>query len=260
MLKGKVAVVTGSTSGIGLATAKCLAANGADIALHGLVSEVHGSELVEEFRREYGVACIFSGADLKDANQIKDFIHRVVSELGSVDILVNNAGIQHTEALDTFPLEKWNDIIAINLSSAFHTIQHSLSSMKQQQWGRIINIASVHGLVGSLNKSAYCASKHGIVGLTKVTALEMADYGITANAICPGWVDTPILSAQIQEFANKNDLQLNDAKRQIVTTKQPVPEMMSPSQIGEFIVFLCSDAARTISGSALPIDGAWTAQ
>ncbi len=260
MLKGKVAVVTGSTSGIGLATAKCLAANGADIALHGLLDEVQGSELVEEFRREYGVGCIFSGADLKDPSQIEQFIQRVVSELGSVDVLVNNAGIQHTESVDTFPTDKWNDIIAINLSSAFHTIQKSLPVMKQQQWGRIINIASVHGLVGSINKSAYCASKHGIVGLTKVTALEVAEFGITVNSICPGWVDTPILSAQVEEYANRNNLEIKDAKRQIVTTKQPVPEMMSPSQIGEFIVFLCSDSARTISGSALPIDGAWTAQ
>lgn len=260
MLKGKVALVTGSTSGIGLATARCLAQNGADIALHGLLSHERGNELAATFQNEYGVRCLFDGADLKNPEAIAAFLERVIAEFGSVDILVNNAGIQHTEAVETFPAEKWNDIIAINLSAAFYSTQGVIPVMRDKGWGRIINIASVHGLVGSVNKSAYCASKHGIVGLTKVVALENAEHGITVNALCPGWVDTPILNDQISQFAEKNNLELQEAKRQIVTTKQPVPEMMGPAQIGEFIAFLCSDSAKTISGAALPIDGAWTAQ
>ncbi|NIB38585.1 3-hydroxybutyrate dehydrogenase [Pseudomaricurvus alkylphenolicus] len=260
MIENKVALVTGSSSGIGLATAERLAEAGADIVLHGLMSQKEGMDLVSHLENEYNIRCMFSNADLRDPEAIAGLIDQALEGLGSIDILVNNAGIQHTEGAETFPLQKWNDILAINLSAAFLCMQKCLPGMRERQWGRIINIASVHGLVGSVNKSAYCASKHGLVGLTKVIALENAEFGISANCICPGWVDTPILAAQIEQFAQANQLSLEEAKRKIVTTKQPVPEMMAPSQIGDFIVFLCSDAAKTISGAALPIDGAWTAQ
>ncbi len=260
MLKGKIALVTGSTSGIGLATVRRLAAAGADIVLHGLMSDEEGEALAKSLADEFGIRCMFDGANLMDSSSIDAMMDRVLNDFGGVDILVNNAGIQHTEGTETFPVEKWDAIIAINLTSAFHTVRRVIPGMREKKWGRIVNIASVHGIVASLNKSAYCASKHGLVGFNKVVALENAEHGITSNCICPGWVDTPILAQQIQDFADKNGLALEDAKRQIVTTKQPVPEMMDPSQIGDFILFLCQDGAKTISGAALPIDGAWTAQ
>ncbi|AWL11187.1 3-hydroxybutyrate dehydrogenase [Saliniradius amylolyticus] len=259
-LKGKVAVITGSTSGIGLATARVLAQNGADIMLHGLMSQQDGEALASELASEFGVKVCFDDADMRDPAATKALLERTVAKLGSVDILVNNAGIQHTETVDNFPEQKWHDIIAINLSAAFFTTQKALPVMKKKGWGRIVNIASVHGLVGSVKKSAYCAAKHGIVGLTKVTALENADQGITVNAICPGWVNTPILQAQVDDMAASKGIDKETAKRALVTTKQPLPEMMEPSQIGELILFLCSDAARSITGASLPIDGAWTAQ
>ena len=195
-----------------------------------------------------------------DSDAISVFMAKAISTLGSIDILINNAGIQHTEAIDTFPENKWNAIIAINLTAAFHTIQHSLAGMKENSWGRIINIASVHGLVASKNKAAYCAAKHGIIGLTKVVSLECAEHGITANAICPGWVDTPLINDQITDIAKKENSSFEQAKYQLITAKQPLPEMMDPRQIGEFNLFLCSDSARSITGSSLPMDGAWTAQ
>lgn len=260
MLKGKVALITGSTSGIGLAAAHVLAEQGINLILHGLMPDNEGQALAEQFTQQYKIKTLFNNADLRDPACIHSFIDDALSKLGNIDILINNAGIQHTESAVNFPLNKWNDIIAINLSSAFHTMQKSLPGMQKNKWGRIINIASVHGLVGSVNKSAYCAAKHGIVGLTKVIALECAEQGITANAICPGWVDTPLINDQIKAIAEKQNLDFNDAKYNLVTSKQPLPEMMNPRQIGEFILFLCSDSARSITGSALPMDGAWTAQ
>ncbi|XQW85107.1 3-hydroxybutyrate dehydrogenase [Thalassotalea piscium] len=260
MLKGKVALITGSTSGIGLAAAHVLAEQGIHLILHGLMSDQEGQALAENFAAQYKINTLFDNADLRNPESIHSFIDAAISKMGNIDILINNAGIQHTETAVNFPLNKWNDIIAINLSAAFHTIQKSLPGMQKNKWGRIINIASVHGLVGSVNKSAYCAAKHGIVGLTKVIALESAEQGITANAICPGWVDTPLINDQIQAIAEKENIDFNDAKYNLVTAKQPLPEMMDPRQIGEFILFLCSDSARSITGSSLPMDGAWTAQ
>ncbi|MGB1200907.1 MAG: 3-hydroxybutyrate dehydrogenase [Cognaticolwellia aestuarii] len=260
MLKGKVALITGSTSGIGFATAHVLAEQGIDLVLHGLMSEQDGQALAKSFTDQYKVNTLFSNVDLKDPASIHSFMEMVINKVGKIDILINNAGIQYTESAIDFPLNKWNDIIAINLSASFHTIQKSLPSMQKNKWGRIINIASVHGLVGSVNKSAYCAAKHGIIGLTKVVALECAEQGVTVNAICPGWVDTPLINDQIKNIAEKEKLDFNDAKYDLVTAKQPLPEMMDPRQIGEFILFLCSDSARSITGSALPMDGAWTAQ
>lgn len=259
-LKGKVALITGSTSGIGLATAHVLAEQGCHIVLHGLMAQDEGKTLAAEFATQYQIKSFFSNADLRDPNCIHAFMNAAVEQLGSIDILVNNAGIQHTQDVTHFPVEKWNDIIAINLSSAFHTIQKVVPAMANKQWGRIINIASVHGLVASANKAAYCAAKHGIIGLTKVVAIECAEQGITVNAICPGWVDTPLIGKQIDKIASDKNLSYEDAKYQLVTAKQPLPEMLAPRQIGEFVLFLCGGAAKGITGAALPMDGAWTAQ
>lgn len=260
MLIGKVALVTGSTSGIGLAAAHVLAKQGINIILHGLMSEQEGQALAISFEQEYGVKAMFDGADLSNESAISEFMDKAIFQMGSIDILVNNAGIQHTESIENFPVNKWNAIIAINLSSAFHTMQKALPSMQKNGWGRIINIASVHGLVGSVNKSAYVAAKHGIVGLTKVAALENATKGITANAICPGWVETPLINQQIEDIALSKQMDFEEAKVDLITAKQPLPKMAQASQIGELILFLCSDAAASITGSSLPIDGAWTAQ
>tara|TARA_R110000737_G_scaffold281083_1_gene287686 strand:+ start:1578 stop:2360 length:783 start_codon:yes stop_codon:yes gene_type:complete len=260
MLNQKVALITGSTSGIGLATAHVFAAQGINLVLHGLMSVSEGEQLANELAKQYDIKVLFDNADLQNVDHIACFIKRAIEHMGSVDILINNAGIQHTESAENFPLDKWNAIIAINLSAAFHTIQYSLSNMKSNGWGRIINVASVHGLVGSVNKSAYCAAKHGLVGLTKVLALECAEQGITVNAICPGWVDTPLINDQITALAEKQAVTFEQAKYNLVTAKQPLPEMMAPEQIGEFILFLCSDNAKSITGAALPMDGAWTAQ
>lgn len=260
MLKGKTALITGSTSGIGLATAHTLAEQGINLVLHGLMSQSEGEALAKEFASKYQIKTYFDNADLMDVNAITAFMTQAQNMTGAIDILINNAGIQHTESVETFPTSKWDAIIAINLTAAFHTIQQSIPSMKANGWGRIINIASVHGLVGSVNKAAYVAAKHGIVGLTKVVALECAELGITVNAICPGWVDTPLISNQINAIAEKQQIDFEEAKYNLVTAKQPLPEMMNPRQIGEFIVFLCSDSARSITGSSLPMDGAWTAQ
>ncbi len=259
-LKGKTALITGSTSGIGLASAHVLAEQGINLILHGLLDEDEGNALAAEFSANYQIKTLFDNANLMESSAISAFMAKAFKMTGSIDILINNAGIQHTEAVDTFPENKWHAIIAINLTAAFHTIQNTLPAMKNNTWGRIINIASVHGLVASKNKAAYCAAKHGIIGLTKVVALECAEHGITANAICPGWVDTPLINNQINDIADKKTTSFEQAKYQLITAKQPLPEMMNPRQIGEFILFLCSDSARSITGASLPMDGAWTAQ
>ena len=260
MLKDKVALITGSTSGIGLATAHVLAEQGINLVLHGLLDKTEGEKLAQQFISKYHIKALFDDANLMSSTAIDELITRSITEMGSIDILVNNAGIQHTEGVDTFPENKWNAILAINLSAAFHTMQKSLPSMQAKGWGRIINIASVHGLVASKNKAAYVAAKHGLVGLTKVVALECAEQSITANAICPGWVDTPLINDQITAIANNENISFEQAKYKLVTAKQALPEMLDPRQIGEFILFLCSESARGITGSALPMDGAWTAQ
>lgn len=259
-LAGKTALITGSTSGIGLATAHVLAEQGINLILHGLLNEQDGKQLATEFAQQYKIKTLFDGANLMDSTAITLLMKKAIQAMGSIDILVNNAGIQHTEAVDSFPESKWHAIIGINLSAAFFTIQQSLPSMKANNWGRIINIASVHGLVASMHKAAYCAAKHGIIGLTKVVALECAEHGITANAICPGWVDTPLINDQISQLALANSITFEQAKYNLVTAKQPLPEMTDVRQIGEFVLFLCSESARSITGASLPIDGAWTAQ
>jgi 3-hydroxybutyrate dehydrogenase len=260
MLKGKAAVVTGSTSGIGLGIARALAAQGADMLLNGFGDAGEIERVRKSLADEFGVRVAYSGADMSKPAEIARMIEQGTTELGRVDILVNNAGIQHTSPVEAFPVEKWDAIIAINLSAAFHAIRAALPQMKQRNWGRIVNIASVHGLVASVDKSAYVAAKHGLVGLTKVVALETATTGITCNAICPGWVLTPLVQTQIDALAKREGLAPDVARRRFPAEKQPSQDFATIEQIGGAAVFLCSEMAAQIRGISLPVDGGWTAQ
>jgi 3-hydroxybutyrate dehydrogenase len=260
VLRGKSAVVTGSTSGIGLGIARALAAEGANLMLNGFGDAGEIEKLRAGLAAEFKVKVAFNGADMSKPAQIRDMIAAATRELGAVDILVNNAGIQHTAAVEQFPDDRWDAVIAINLSSNFHAIKAALPQMKSRNWGRIINIASVHGLVASTQKIAYIAAKHGVVGLTKVVALETATTGITCNAICPGWVLTPLVQKQIDDRAAKAGIAAAKAKHELLAEKQPSLEFATPEQIGALAVFLCSPAAAQIRGAALPVDGAWLAQ
>lgn len=260
MLKGRTAIVTGSTSGIGLGVARSLAAQGAGILLNGFGDRSAIEALRLELTREFSVPVDYHGADMSEPEQIRDLIAHAESRFGGVDILVNNAGIQHVAPVERFPVERWNAIIAINLSSAFHAIQAALPGMRARGWGRIINIASAHGLVASANKSAYVAAKHGLIGLTKAVALETATSGITCNAICPGWVLTPLVQQQIDANALRDQVSEAEAKRMLLAEKQPSGEFVTPAQLGHVAVFLCSEAASQMRGAALPVDGGWTAQ
>jgi 3-hydroxybutyrate dehydrogenase len=259
-LRGKVALVTGSTSGIGLGIARALAGAGANVVLNGFGEPAQIDELVAEFRSRYQVTTRYSSADVSKPVDIAWMVAQAVRELGSVDIVVNNAGIQHVAPIEDFPPEKWDAVIAINLSAAFHAIRAALPHMKARDWGRIINIASTHGLVASRQKAAYVAAKHGILGLTKVVALETATTGITCNAICPGWVLTPLVQRQIDERAAHENLSPDAAKTALLGEKQPSLEFATPEQIGATALFLCSPGAAQIRGIALPVDGGWTAQ
>ena len=258
-LKGKVALVTGSTSGIGLGIARALATAGADIAMNGFGEAGAIEQLRAALAAEHGVRVIHDGADVSRAAAIAAMVARAQAELGSVDILVNNAGIQHVAPIASFPAERWDAVIAINLSSAFHAMQAAIPGMQARGWGRIINIASAHGLVGSAEKSAYVAAKHGIVGLTKVAAIELANDGITCNAICPGWVLTPLVQKQLDQRAAREGRPVADVTHAFLTDKQPMAAFSTPEQIGALAVFLCSDAARTMTGAPVSIDGGWTA-
>ena len=260
MLKGKSAIVTGSTSGVGLGIARALAAQGGNVMLNGFGDAAEIERLRQALAKEFGVKVAFSGADISKPAQIQDMVRSATKELGAVDILVNNAGIQHTAPVESFPPERWDAIIAINLSSNFHAIQAVLPQMRQRNWGRIINIASAHGLVASPQKAAYVAAKHGVLELTKVVALETATTGITCNAICPGWVLTPLVQKQIDDRAGREGIAAEQAKFDLLAEKQPSHEFATPEQIGAAAAFLCSAAAAQIRGIALPIDGAWTAQ
>jgi 3-hydroxybutyrate dehydrogenase len=260
VLKGKRAVVTGSTSGIGLGIARALAAEGADIMLNGFGEVAEIEEVRRSLARDHKVKVAFNGADISQPAQIRDMIRKTGEELGGVDILVNNAGIQHTAPVESFPAERWDAILAINLSSNFHAIQAVLPQMRSRNWGRIINIASTHGLVASPQKAAYVAAKHGVVGLTKVVALETATTGITCNAICPGWVLTALVQKQVDARAAQGNISQDRAKIDLLSEKTPSHEFVTPEQIGALAVFLCSDAAKQVRGAAWPIDGAWTAQ
>lgn len=260
MLKGKVAIVTGSTSGIGLGIATAFAERGASVVLNGFGDAQAIEQTRQSLASAHGVDVLYDGADLSSGEAVRELVARTVRELGRLDIIVNNAGIQHTALIEDFPTEKWDAIIALNLSAVFHGTAAALPHMKKQGWGRIINIASAHGLVGSANKSAYVAAKHGVVGLTKVTALETAGQGITANAICPGWVRTPLVEKQITALAEKNGVDQDTAARDLLSEKQPSLQFTTPEQLGGTAVFLASDAAAQITGTTLAVDGGWTAR
>jgi 3-hydroxybutyrate dehydrogenase len=256
MLKGKTALVTGSTSGIGLGIAKALAEQGANIMMNGFGEKDAAMAQVKAF----GVEVDYHGADMSKPSEIEAMMQATEKRFGTVDILVNNAGIQHVANVEDFPVDRWDAIIAINLSSAFHTTRMALPGMKQRNWGRIINLASVHGLVASAQKSAYVAAKHGIVGLTKVTALETAQTGVTCNAICPGWVLTPLVQKQVDARAEKDQVNNEEAKKRLLSEKQPSGEFVTPEQLAALAVFFCSPAATQIRGVAWNMDGGWVAQ
>jgi 3-hydroxybutyrate dehydrogenase len=259
-MANKVVIVTGSTSGIGLGIAKVFAKKGYHIMLNGFgdPAEIENTRALLE--RTHSVKVGFIGADMSKPEAIKDFIHRTSETMGSVDIIVNNAGIQYTAEVDKFPVEKWDAIMAINLSAVFHMTQHALPLMKAKGWGRIINIASAHGLVASKHKAAYVAAKHGVLGLTKVIALETAELDITANSICPGWVLTPLVKQQIEDLAEERGESFEQSAEDLLTEKQPSKKFATPEQIGELAAFLASDAAEQITGAAYPVDGGWTAR
>ncbi len=260
MLKGKVAVVTGSTSGIGLGIAEALAAQGADVVLNGFGEEGAIRRLRDELASRHGVRAIHHGADMGRPEEIRDLVATAEREFGRVDVLVNNAGIQFTAPVQDFPDEKWDQVLAINLTAAFHATKAVLPGMLGRNWGRVVNIASAHGLVASPEKAAYVAAKHGLVGLTKVVALETARTRVTCNAICPGWVLTPLVQKQIDARAADEGVDPGRARLELLGEKQPSLEFVTPGQIGGLAVFLCSPAADQVRGQALGIDGGWTAQ
>jgi 3-hydroxybutyrate dehydrogenase len=259
-LKGKVALVTGSTSGIGLGIARALAAAGADIMLNGFGDAAQIEAVRAEMAASHGVTVRYSGADISKPDQIAGMVAEAVKTLGSLDILVNNAGVQFTANVEEFPNERWDQIIAINLSGVFHGMKAAIPGMKAKGWGRIINIASAHGLVASPQKVAYVAAKHGVVGMTKVAAIELANAGVTVNAICPGWVLTPLVERQLHDRAEKDGTTVEQETHDLVAEKQPMVKFTTPEQIGGLAVFLCSDAAATMTGTPLSIDGGWVAQ
>ncbi|MEI7805326.1 MAG: 3-hydroxybutyrate dehydrogenase [Hyphomicrobiales bacterium] len=260
MLKGKTALVTGSTSGIGLAIARALAKDGANVIINGFGDKAEIEKLRAGVEKEFSVKAIYSPADMSKPAEIAAMVTDAESKFGAVDVLVNNAGIQHVANIENFPPEKWDAVIAINLSSSFHTIRAAVPGMKKRKWGRIVNIASAHGLVASGQKVAYVAAKHGLVGLTKVVAIETANDGITCNAICPGWVLTPLVQAQIEARAKVSGKSVDAEKIALLSEKQPMHQFTTPENIGALAVFLASDAAASITGSAYSIDGGWTAQ
>jgi 3-hydroxybutyrate dehydrogenase len=260
MLHGKSAIVTGSTSGIGLGMARALARNGANVMLNGFGDAGQIETLRRSFETEHGVQARYNAADMSKPEQIQQLVETAAREFGGLDILVNNAGVQHTAPVEEFPPERWESIISINLSAVFYGIHWALPHLRRKGWGRIINIASVHGLVASVQKAAYIAAKHGVVGLTKTVALETAGSGVTCNAICPGWVLTPLVQKQVDDRAAQRNISNEQAKRELLSEKQPSGQFVTPEQIGELAVFLCSPGADQMTGVAIPIDGAWTAQ
>jgi 3-hydroxybutyrate dehydrogenase len=259
-LTGKTAIVTGSTSGIGLGIARAFAAAGMNVMMNGLGNGREIDDTRRSLETEFGIAAVYSDADMSRPDQIAAMVKEARAALGPVDVLVNNAGIQHVEAIETFPPEKWDPIIAIDLSSAFHAIRAIVREMKQRRWGRIINIASAHALVASPFKSAYVAAKHGLLGLTKTVALETAEHGITVNAICPGYVLTPLVQRQIPETAKARGISEEMVVRDVLLHAQPTRQFVTTEQIGALSVFLCTGAGASITGAALPVEGGWTAQ
>jgi 3-hydroxybutyrate dehydrogenase len=260
MLQGKIAIVTGSTSGIGLGIAAALAAEGCAVMLNGFGEPAAIDDIKQRLVAEHRVRVAYSPADMAKPAEIREMVRATVAELGGVDILVNNAGIQHVAKIVDFPEERWDAVIAINLSASFHTTKAALPHMTAKGWGRIINIASAHGLVASGEKAAYVTAKHGLVGLTKVTAIEAANSGVTCNAICPGWVLTALVKQQIEARAAAQGVPYSQAHDDLLREKQPMLQYTTPEKIAGLAVFLCSEAASTMTGAALSIDGGWVAQ
>ncbi|HEU4457809.1 MAG TPA: 3-hydroxybutyrate dehydrogenase [Methylibium sp.] len=260
MLKNKTALVTGSTSGIGLGIAQVLAREGANLVLNGFGDSEGPIAQVREAGRAHGIRVGHHGADMSKPAEIEALMAYAASEFGGVDVLVNNAGIQHVANVEDFPVAKWDAILAINLSSAFHTTRLAMPGLRKKGWGRIVNIASAHGLVASAGKSAYVAAKHGLVGMTKAVALEAATSGVTVNAICPGWVLTPLVQRQIDDRAAREGTAVAQAERELLGEKQPSLRFTTPQQLGELAVFLCSEAGANVTGQAWAVDGGWTAQ
>jgi 3-hydroxybutyrate dehydrogenase len=259
MFKGKTALVTGSTSGIGLGIAKRLAAEGAQVILNGFGDAVEIEKLRADLARDYGVTVTYDGADMSKAEAIEAMMQKAIARFGAVDLLINNAGIQHVAPVDEFPVDRWNAIIAINLSAAFHTTRAALGAMKKKRWGRIVNIASAHALVASPFKSAYVAAKHGIAGFTKAVALEVAEQGITVNAVCPGYVRTPLVEKQIPDTAKARGISEQAVIHDVLLAVQPTKQFVTVEQVAALTAYLCSDDAASITGSVLPVDGGWTA-
>lgn len=257
-MKNKTALITGSTSGIGLGIAEAFAAKGYNIIFNGL--EENGSEIARKTAGKYNVDYLFSGANMLQPAALREMVQQALQKFGTIDVLINNAGIQHVSPIEEFPEEKWDAIIGINLTAAFHLTKAVWPTMKAQHFGRIINIASAHGLFASEFKSAYVAAKHGIVGFTKTMALEGAPFGITANAICPGYVKTPLVEKQIADQAKAHNLPENEVVKKVILTKQAIKEFVPVSAIAEMALFLASESAATLTGTALPIDGGWSAQ
>ncbi|MBS0548433.1 MAG: 3-hydroxybutyrate dehydrogenase [Proteobacteria bacterium] len=259
-LKGKSAIVTGSTSGIGQAIAETLAGAGCNVMLNGFGDAGAIEKLRQDTAKKFGVKVQYNGADMTKPAEIADLVAKTNAAFGSVDILVNNAGIQFVAPVEKFPAERWDAIIAINLSSAFHAIHEALPLMKAKKWGRIVNIASTHGLVASKEKVAYVAAKHGIIGMTKVVGMECADTGVTCNAICPGWVLTPLVQKQIDARAKEQGIPAEQAMKNLLAEKQPQLQFTTTEQIAGLALFLCSDTASNMQGTQLVSDGGWTAQ
>ena len=259
MLNGKTALVTGSTSGIGLGIAQRLAAEGANLVLNGFGARAEIERILAELKTKHRVTVTYDPADMTKPKAIAEMLQNAIDKFGAVDVLVNNAGIQHVAPVDEFPLDKWDAIIAINLSSAFHTVRAALPAMKARGWGRIVNIASAHALVASPFKSAYVSAKHGIAGFTKTVALEVAEQGITVNAICPGYVLTPLVEKQIPDTAKARGISEEAVKRDVLLAAQPTKKFVGVDEIAGLTAFLCSDAAASITGAILSIDGGWTA-
>jgi len=260
MLKDKVAIVTGSTSGIGLGIARELARLDANLVLNGFGDASEIEVIRKEIERDHGVRAVYDGADMSNAEAVRGLIAATIEKFGRLDILVNNAGIQFTAPVEDFPAAKWDAILGINLSAAFHGIAAAVPQMKRQRWGRIVNIASTHGLVASTHKAAYVAAKHGLVGLTKVVGLETAGSGVTCNAVCPGWVRTPLVEKQISDIGAQEGINQKEATNVLLAEKQPSLEFASPEQLGGTVAFLCSPAADQITGTTISVDGGWTAQ
>lgn len=260
MLKGKSALVTGSTSGIGLGIARALAKEGANVVLNGFGDAGEIEQTRASIEKEFGVKAGFSPADMTKPAEIAAMIANAEKQFGSLDVLVNNAGIQHVAAIEDFPVEKWDAIIATNLVAAFHTIRAAVPGMKKRRWGRIINTASAHSLVASPFKAAYVSAKHGLVGLTKTVALELATFGVTVNCISPGYVWTPLVAKQIPDQMRTRNMTEQQVKRDVLLAAQPTKEFVTVEQVAALALFLCSDAAAPITGANIPIDGGWTAQ